>query len=586
LTGENRDVVVIGAGHAGCEAALACGRMGMRTLLLTLNLDALALMPCNPSIGGTAKGHLVREVDALGGEMGLAIDDTFLQSRMLNTGKGPAVQSLRAQADKRAYQSRMRSAIDACKNVTLRQCEADEVMTSNGRVTGVLTSTGMIIECRAVIVACGVYLNSKIIIGERAWRSGPQGLMSANKLADSLRGLGFHINRFKTGTPARLDGRTIDFSRMTPQRGDEPVTPFSFMTGRSLANRATCYLTYTTETTHDMIRANLHRSPMYSGMIKATGARYCPSIEDKIVRFSDKDRHPVFLEPEGDNSIEWYAQGLSTSMPEEVQRGMYRTVPGLENAAIMRLAYAIEYDCIDPTALDARLRARDIEGLYFAGQINGTSGYEEAAAQGIYAGINVVLYLRGEAPLTLTRSDSYIGVMADDLTVKGVDEPYRMMTSRAEYRLVLRQDNADLRLTELSHRAGLSSLERYEKMSKKRDEAQRAFSALKAGAAAGELCGLSREAVERAEIELKYEGYIARQRRQIEQFRRAENQSLPEGVDYASINSLRIEARQKRARRRPQSLGQAARIPGVTQGDVAVLSIWLEKYRREKPGAG
>ena len=616
------DVVVIGAGHAGCEAALACARMGRSVLLLTLNLDALALMPCNPAIGGTAKGHLVRELDALGGEMGRAIDDTFMQSRMLNTAKGPAVHSLRAQADKRAYQRRMRQAIDGEPNILLRQGEAARIVTEGGCVAGLVTTTGARIDCRAVIIACGVYLKSRIIIGECAWQGGPQGLLAAASLTESLIDLGFEIRRFKTGTPARVDGRTIDFSKTEPQYGDEPVTPFSFMTREPLSNHAVCYLTYTTPQTHDIIRANLHRAPMYKGDIHGTGARYCPSIEDKVVRFADKQRHPAFLEPEGADTVEWYVQGVSTSMPEDVQREIYRSIPGLERAQIMRLAYAIEYDCINPTALGADLGARHIRGLYCAGQINGTSGYEEAAAQGVYAGINAVLYLSEREPLLLGRADAYIGVMIDDLTTKGVDEPYRMMTSRAEYRLLLRQDNADLRLTEAGYRAGLASEVRYQAMMNKKEGTAAAIRMLESThipadaallellAQAGEtpppgntalaadilrrpiiqadqmipfvegLGEIDEPARKQAEIELKYGGYLERQRRQVERFRREENHALPEVIDYLSIETLRIEARQKLSAQRPASLGQAARIPGVSPGDIAVLTVWLERYRR------
>ena len=593
---ERFDAVVIGAGHAGCEAALALSRMGFSTLVATLNLDSVALMPCNPSIGGTAKGHLVREVDALGGEMGLAIDDTMLQSRMLNTAKGPAVHSLRAQADKRAYQMRMRRSLEGEENLALRQAEVCEIETENGRVSAVRTTTGARVPCRAVVVCGGVYLDSRIIIGECSWQGGPQGLLSSQTLGGSLKKLGFPLRRFKTGTPARIDGRTIDFSKMTLQPGDEPVIPFSFMTDRALENRMPCYLTYTTPETHEVIRRNLHRAPMFSGGIHGTGARYCPSIEDKVVRFADKDRHPIFLEPEGADTVEWYVQGMSTSMPEDVQREIYSSVPGLENARILRLAYAIEYDSIDPTALTAALGAREIGGLYFAGQVNGTSGYEEAAAQGIYAGLNAALWLKNEAPLLLTRADAYLGVLVDDLTTKGVDEPYRMMTSRAEYRLNLRQDNADLRLTERGYKAGLAGRARYERMLKKRDNAEKAValiremrldSALRQPearlrdlAAGTEIEKFPADALEQAEIMIKFVGYLARQQSQIDRFDRAEQLLMPEGIDYLSIAALRIEARQKLSAHRPRSLGQAARIPGVSPGDVSVLMVLIERLRR------
>ena len=569
LLNDTFDVVVIGAGHAGCEAALACARMGLSTLLTTLNLDALAMMPCNPSIGGTAKGHLVRELDALGGEMGRAIDDVFIQSRMLNTRKGPAVHSLRAQADKKAYQLRMRRAVDDCENLTLRQAEVRRIAVEDGRVTGIETTTGGRVACRAVIACCGVYLNSRIIIGECSWNGGPQGLMAANALTQNLMDLGFDIRRFKTGTPARLDGRTIDFSRMAPQVGDDPIVPFSFMTDPStLKNRALCYLTYTTPRTHEIILNNLHRAPMYSGSIHGTGARYCPSIEDKVVRFSDKDRHPIFMEPEGLYTHEWYAQGMSTSMPEDVQREIYASIPGLENAKLLRLAYAIEYDCIDPTQLNAAFAAKHIEGLYCAGQINGTSG------------------------MLLTRADAYLGVLVDDLVTKGVDEPYRMMTSRAEYRLLLRQDNADLRLTQKGWEAGLVDRARYERMLEKQRltlegkalleklrlterlrHPEVDYEALRAQRP--ELPDYPADVREQLEIDIKYEGYIGRQQADRQRFLKMEDTPLPPDADYLNMSGLRIEARQKLDAQRPRSLGQASRIPGINPGDVTVLMIWL-----------
>ncbi len=618
------DLCVVGAGHAGCEAALAAARMGVPTLLLTLNLDAIALMPCNPAIGGTAKGHLVREVDALGGEMGRAIDDTFIQSRMLNTGKGPAVHSLRAQADKRAYQRRMRRALFAQENLEVRQGEVSAIRLSpTGEVQAVETTTGARIACRAVIVAAGVYMDARIIIGECVREGGPQGLWASQALAGALRTLGLPLRRFKTGTPARIEESSIDFDEMEPQPGDEPVTPFSFLTDATLRNRAQCFLTYTNEETHRLIRENLHRAPMYAGTIHGTGARYCPSIEDKVMRFADKARHQVFLEPEGLDTNEWYVQGMSTSLPEDVQIPMYRTIPGLRRARILRLAYAIEYECVDPLSLEPSLAVRGLPGLYLAGQVNGTSGYEEAAAQGILAGMNAALYVQGRAPVILGRDQAYIGVLIDDLTTKGTNEPYRMMTSRAEYRLLLRQDNADLRLTPIGYAAGLAGEERMRRVQAKREATDAALRALsgawlprsealsallsahgqpepagsvraadllrRPGIGYDDLRGvwdgwrpLEPQVEQQVSVSLKYEGYLDKERRQVEQFRRAEERLLPQDADYLQVEGLRIEARQKLNALRPRSIGQASRISGVSPGDIAVLLVWLERRERAR----
>ncbi len=611
---ETCDAVVVGAGHAGVEAALALSRTGLKTVMLTLNLDSIAFMACNPSIGGTAKGQIVREIDALGGEMGVNADKALLQIRMLNRGKGAAVQSLRGQADKNLYHRLMKKTLEETPNLKILQGEAVEILTENGQVAGVKTAFGGVIKCRAVVLCTGVYLNGSVIAGEWQRSSGPNGFSPANLLTANLIDLGFNVRRFKTGTPARVDKRTIDFSGLEIQNGETDVYPFSYLTDRLPEKQTPCYLTYTTEKTHEIIRANLHRSPLYSGQIKGTGPRYCPSIEDKVVRFADKDRHQLFLEPEGADTNEIYVQGLSTSLPHDVQKAMYRTVKGLERCEIMRYAYAIEYDCIDSLDLYPTLEYKRIKGLYSAGQINGTSGYEEAAAQGLIAGLNASLALRGEEPFTLSRDDGYIGVLIDDLTTKGTNEPYRMMTSRAEYRIVLRQDNTDLRLTEKAMRTGLISEKRKAVFEKRKAEYEKAtaeinkpfkpkacekllwefgFPAAQAALSAGDLVrrgiplkkiaeelnildGISPQIVETVEIDAKYAGYIIKEQEQIDKAKKLEEKLLPDNIDYLKMEGLRLEARQKLDKIRPKNLGQAGRISGVSPADIAVLMVYLK----------
>ena len=591
----NYDVLVVGAGHAGCEAALATARLNLKTLLITMNIDSVALLACNPSIGGTGKGHLVREIDALGGEMAHVIDDVMLQCRMLNKSKGPAVHSLRAQADKNAYHGRMLKSLFSQDNLDLLQAEAEEILVKNGKAAGIKVTSGGKIYAPCVIIATGVYLNSRIIIGEHSEYIGPQGFASSKNFSQSLLDCGFSLRRFKTGTPARVDYRSIDFSKMQAQHGDEPIVPFSFLTDRRLINTHCCYLTWTNEKTHDIIRKNLHLSPMFSGDIKGTGARYCPSIEDKIYRFADKDRHQVFLEPETSSAMEWYVQGMSSSLPKSVQQEMYHSVAGLENVKIIRHAYAIEYDCIDPTDLFPSLESKQIKGLYLAGQVNGTSGYEEAGAQGLLCGINASLYLRGEKPFIPTRDMSYIGVMCDDLTSKGTDEPYRMMTSRAEHRLHLRQDNADIRLTKIAEKVGLASEERLERLHIKESQTEELVDIIKSSGKDAMLrrpevsiydvidnpADYKRYALEQAQIQIKYEGYLKKERAHVRSTAAMENRSLPSDAPYLSMDALRIEARQKLNKIKPVSLGQASRIPGVSPADIAVLSVWLRKNEEE-----
>lgn len=609
------DAVVIGAGHAGVESALALARTGFSTAMLTLNLDSIAFMACNPSIGGTAKGQIVKEIDALGGEMGINADRTLLQIRMLNRGKGAAVQSLRGQADKNRYHTEMKRVLENTPNLRILQGEAVEILVEDGKVSGVKTAFGGVLECKTVIVATGVYLNGSIIAGEWRQNSGPNGFQPATGLTQNLIDLGFTVRRFKTGTPARVDSRTIDFSKLEIQEGETDVYPFSYLSERLPVKQTPCYLTYTNEKTHEIIRANLHRSPLYSGMIKGTGPRYCPSIEDKVVRFADKERHQLFLEPEGGDTNEIYVQGLSTSLPHDVQKAMYRTVSGLENCEIMRYAYAIEYDCIDSLDLYPTLEYKKISGLFCAGQINGTSGYEEAAAQGLIAGINASLKMRGEEPFIMTRSDGYIGVLIDDLVTKGTNEPYRMMTSRAEYRIVLRQDNTDLRLTEKALRTGLISGERLAVYNNRKAEydkatlimqtkvrpiesenllARHGYSKANTGLSYADLIRrgiplceiisefggfeeISKEILDTVEIDAKYEGYLIKSEEQIEKAKKLEEKLLPKDIDYLSINGLRLEARQKLDKIRPENLGQASRISGVSPADITVLMVYLKK---------
>ena len=633
------DVCVVGAGHAGCEAALACARLGLNTIIFTVNVDSIALMPCNPNIGGSSKGHLVRELDALGGEMGKNIDKTFIQSKMLNISKGPAVHSLRAQADKAEYSKEMRKVLEQQENLMIKQAEVCEILWQNvykkdeesfkgKRITGVKTFTGAVYDCRAVILCTGTYLRARCLCGESITYTGPNGLQAANHLTDSLKSMGIAMRRFKTGTPARMDKRSIDFSKMEEQLGDKKIIPFSFSTDpeKVQKDQVSCYLTYTNEKTHEIIRSNLNRSPIYAGIIQGTGPRYCPSIEDKVVKFAEKERHQVFIEPEGLSTNEMYVGGMSSSLPEDVQLAMYRTVPGLEHCEMVRNAYAIEYDCIDAKQLHPSLEFKDIKGLFSGGQFNGSSGYEEAACQGLISGINAAMEIFGKEPLILDRSESYIGVLIDDLVTKDNREPYRMMTSRAEYRLLLRQDNADLRLREKGYKVGLVKEAEYDKLLQKKyfieEEIKRlkktmvganrevqdflnslGSSPLKTAVSLAELlcrpeltyetievldkerrefsqrlCGrnsLSKEVTEQVEIEIKYEGYIVRQKRQVEQYKRMEKKKIPENLDYDQIPSLRMEARQKLKEFRPLSVGQASRISGVSPADISVLLVYL-----------
>ena len=604
-------VCVIGAGHAGVEAALACSRLGLKTVIFTMNVDSIAMMPCNPHIGGSSKGHLVREIDALGGEMGKNIDKTFIQSKMLNVSKGPAVHSLRTQADKAEYSKAMRQVLEKQENLTIRQAEVTEILTKEGKVTGVRIHTGTVYRCVAAIICTGTYLNARCLVGESITETGPSGMQRSTGLKDSLNGIGIPLRRFKTGTPARMDGRSLDYSKMTIQEGDKVVIPFSYSTDPAdvQIEQVPCFLTYTNEETHNIIRQNIDRSPIYAGIIEGTGPRYCPSIEDKVVKFAEKTRHQVFIEPEGRGTNEVYVDGMSSSMPDDVQQRMYRTVPGLENCVIVKNAYAIEYDCINANLLKLTLETRDVDGLFCAGQFNGSSGYEEAAAQGLMAGINAAMKILGKEPLVLKRSEAYIGVLIDDLVTKDNREPYRMMTSRAEYRLLLRQDNADLRLRKYGYRVGLISQEQYDHVCAKEkmindeiEEYLRAHNSadLKTACSLAELMcrpelgyeqvagldpdrkPLPKEVTEQVEINIRYEGYIARQKRQVEQFDKMENRKIPANIDYNDVGSLRLEARQKLKEFRPSSIGQASRLSGVTPADIAVLLIYMEKYKEQQ----
>ena len=620
----NYDIVVVGAGHAGCEAALCAARLGYNTIIFTVSSDSIAMMPCNPNIGGTSKGHLVREIDALGGQMGINIDKTFIQSKMLNKSKGPAVHSLRAQADKKNYSAKMRETLENTEGLDIRQAEVASIIVEDGVIKGIKTTSGTVYNAKAVILCTGVYLKAKCISGDDISYTGPNGLAAANSLSQSLIDNGIEIRRFKTGTPARVDKRTIDFSKMDEQKGDEQITPFSFNNKAEDIEREqiSCWLTYTNEETHDIIRNNIERSPLFSGVIEGTGPRYCPSIEDKVMRFSDKNRHQVFIEPEGEYTNEMYIGGMSTSLPEDVQFRMYRSVPGLENAHIVRNGYAIEYDCINPLQLKQSLEFKKVSGLFAAGQINGSSGYEEAAAQGIVAGINSVMYIKGEKPVIIDRSQGYIGVLIDDLVTKGTNEPYRMMTSRAEYRLLLRQDNADKRMTPLGYKLGLISEERYQKYLTKismiEDEVNRIkevyvspsdevndimksynTTPITTGISLEELIRrpeldynktasfdkkrkpLDSDITEQVENMIKYEGYIARQIKQVEQYKKMEGKLIPEDIDYNNVGNLRLEAIQKLNQVRPSSIGQASRISGVSPADISVLLVYVKSLQKE-----